>query len=63
MKKALIIFAILFIMTLLIPMLSLTGIGAKKEKKSTDNQLVTIFESRTNISCAENYHLFLSDEP
>ena len=63
MKKALIIFTILFIMTLLIPMLSLTGIGAKKEKNSTDNQLVTIFESRANISCAEYYHLFLSDEP
>ncbi len=45
MKKAVIIFAILFIITLLIPMIS---ISQSKKENQTD-ELVTIFSSRITI--------------
>lgn len=45
MKKAIIIFIILFAATILIPMISMTGAGAS----STENEMVTIFNSAKGI--------------
>ena len=50
MKKAAIIFAIIFVLTLAIPMLSLVD---KKEKPS-DTELVTIFSNQASLE--EQYH-------
>lgn len=50
MKKAAIIFAILFAATLLIPMISIV----QSNKSSSQSELVTIFSS--SITLESNYH-------
>lgn len=55
MKKAAIIFAILFAATLLIPMISI----AQSEKDSTQSELVTIFSSE--ITLGPSYHSLFPD--
>lgn len=56
MKRAVIIFVILFLATLLIPMIS---IPRNKQEEKTD-ELVTIFSSVT-ITPAKNYHLLFQE--
>lgn len=55
MKKAAIIFAIIFVLTLAIPIFSLNH--SKSESKQSE--LVTIFSSPTNLSA--EYHLPFED--
>ena len=55
MKKAMIIFIIIFVITLLIPMLSIV----QNNKAEADKKLTTIFSSQ--ISVEEQYHLLFQD--
>jgi hypothetical protein len=55
MKKAFILFIIVFIATLLIPMIAIV-----QTDKSNSNELVTIFSS--NITLEQNYHLLSQDQ-
>ncbi|MGN0523533.1 MAG: hypothetical protein ACI4IG_04590 [Eubacterium sp.] len=51
MKKALILFAIVFAVTALIPLISIV----KSNQQSSQDELVTIFSS--SVSFEQNYHL------
>ena len=51
MRKAMVLFAIIFAITALMPLISIVEIN----KQSEQNELVNIFSS--SVSCEQSYHL------